>query len=318
MSCQLRSVLFLICIHPFLSIAQQGNVLFLNDGNDGAISFDTLFPNTTNAQEFTVEGWVYPKGIPSLIFIDDAYDVSIERNFLNTNSSSFGIQFYINPHSQDGPRMAHAMYVFDHLRLYEWNHVAVMFCTNLGMAVAINGHLIESSQIPKDLLFSGFGRFKMGGGSMGGMDEVRISDIRRYCNPERYEDRDCLYAPITFSSFTNDANTVALYHFDEAAGSTIFQDSSGNGHHLMAQGRATTATPLHVLRPVITMPFLTNGSYHFTTSGPTGCVYIVEASFDWANWDAVTNITSSNFAFNVEVPLATNPATFYRLVVPFD
>ena len=51
------------------------------------------------------------------------------------------------------------------------------------------------------------------------IDEVRISKVARY---------DIDFAPA--QRFEPDADTLALYHFDEGAGD-VLKDSSGNGHH---------------------------------------------------------------------------------------
>ena len=55
---------------------------------------------------------------------------------------------------------------------------------------------------------------------LGRIEELRISDIIRY------EGSFSLMS----TPFENDANTIALYHFEEGSGSTIV-DSSGNGFH---------------------------------------------------------------------------------------
>ena len=51
------------------------------------------------------------------------------------------------------------------------------------------------------------------------IDEVRISKVARY-------DKD--FTPA--KRFEPDADTLALYHFDEGQGD-VLKDSSGNGHH---------------------------------------------------------------------------------------
>src|SRR2546426_422563 len=53
----------------------------------------------------------------------------------------------------------------------------------------------------------------------GRIDEVRISKVARY-------DKD--FTPA--KRFEPDADTLALYHFDEGAGD-VLNDSSGNKHH---------------------------------------------------------------------------------------
>jgi tRNA A-37 threonylcarbamoyl transferase component Bud32 len=57
------------------------------------------------------------------------------------------------------------------------------------------------------------------GGCMGRIEEVRVSSCARY---------DKNFTPA--KRFEPDADTLALYHFDEGQGA-ILKDSSGNGHH---------------------------------------------------------------------------------------
>jgi hypothetical protein len=64
------------------------------------------------------------------------------------------------------------------------------------------------------------------------IDEVRISSTVRYTGA---------FVPQT--SFTPDATTQALWHFDTGRGLTAF-DSSGNGNHGTINGATwTTETP---------------------------------------------------------------------------
>jgi len=60
----------------------------------------------------------------------------------------------------------------------------------------------------------------------GYIDEVRISKI------PRYNIKDQL---IPNGRFELDANTIALWHFDEDIGSTIFLDSSGHDRSLVGE-----------------------------------------------------------------------------------
>lgn len=53
-------------------------------------------------------------------------------------------------------------------------------------------------------------------------------------------------------TLTADANTRALYHFNESAGSTSFADSSGNGFGLAGVNGAQTGTAGACTSPAIT------------------------------------------------------------------
>ena len=68
----------------------------------------------------------------------------------------------------------------------------------------------------------------------GWMDEVRFSNTVRYSGPTY---------TVPANPFTSDANTKALWHFDEAVGSTSFADASGNGNTLTGVNGAQTGNP---------------------------------------------------------------------------
>jgi hypothetical protein len=121
--------------------------------------------------------------------------------------------------------------VFESVALNQWNHVAGMFdaATNQ-ITLSINGVLYP----PSDFSYSGFyssssQQFAIGVNSYdftgpfpGRIDEARVSDSVRYTAD---------FTPPA-GNFTTDANTVGLWHFDEAAGATSFGDDSGNSHSL--------------------------------------------------------------------------------------
>ncbi len=69
------------------------------------------------------------------------------------------------------------------------------------------------------------------GSFTGYIDEVRISDIPRY---------DIKGQLIPQGRFAPDANTIALWHFNERNGSDMFHDSSGNNYHLIGKNGAGT------------------------------------------------------------------------------
>jgi hypothetical protein len=98
------SLKFLCCLllPASLSLADPGNILLLGGGNDAATSLEPIFPNSNNPHDFTVEGWIYPQRVPSIIFSDDAYSAEIVQNLFSTNSADLGIQFTITHESSDG------------------------------------------------------------------------------------------------------------------------------------------------------------------------------------------------------------------------
>jgi len=73
------------------------------------------------------------------------------------------------------------------------------------------------------------------------IDELRISDVLRYDSKFPGESIDIP------KRFEPDKYTVALWHFDEEAGSLSYEDASGNGHTLIASEQfgddTTSITP---------------------------------------------------------------------------
>ncbi|MDE0014206.1 MAG: hypothetical protein OXU36_23885 [Candidatus Poribacteria bacterium] len=66
----------------------------------------------------------------------------------------------------------------------------------------------------------------------GYIDEVRISTVARYNIAKRG------FTPR--KKFENDAETVALWHFDEPIGARAFSDTSSNAYHLVGKNGART------------------------------------------------------------------------------
>ena len=66
----------------------------------------------------------------------------------------------------------------------------------------------------------------------GVIDEVRVSKVARYS--EDFEPA---------SRFETDADTIALYHFDEGKGEIVY-DASGNGHHGLVRGATWVKGPV--------------------------------------------------------------------------
>ena len=127
-----------------------------------------------------------------------------------------------------------------------WHHVAAVFDNETTggqdlLALYLDGSLVASNNqtdwnpgIPdstSDLNIGGYlGLYSV----VGWIEEMRFSDIVRY-NGVSYT--------VPTDAFVNDANTRALWHFNEAPGSTVFADSSGNGNTLTGQNGAHTGRP---------------------------------------------------------------------------
>ncbi len=127
-----------------------------------------------------------------------------------------------------------------------WHHVAAVFDNETtggqdllalyldGSRVARNDQTDWTPGIPDSTYVLYIGGY-MGLYSVAGwIEEMRFSDIVRYSS---------ISYTVPTDSFVNDANTRALWHFNEAPGSTVMADSSGKGNTLTGQNGAHTGSP---------------------------------------------------------------------------
>jgi hypothetical protein len=127
-----------------------------------------------------------------------------------------------------------------------WHHVAAVFDNENTagqdlMALYLDGSRVASNTqanwipgVPDSTYELTVGGYLGLYPAVGWIEEMRFSDIVRYSGP--------LYTVPT-DSFTDDGNTRALWHFNEAPGSTVFADSSGHGNTLTGQNGAHTGNP---------------------------------------------------------------------------
>ena len=172
------------------------------------IPLDSLDPN----RPWTVEGYVQPVDQPDhnhallAIFEGDSWH-------LNLNHWSMRLV----EHAPKGQAQTEHVIAEQNLPRGKRVHVAGVFDGKTARLL-IDGKLVGTAdstllpkQSPKDLI--------LGARYSGTMDEWRISKVARYeadfTPPKRYE---------------SDADTLALYHFDEGTGD-VLKDSSGNNHH---------------------------------------------------------------------------------------
>jgi WD40 repeat protein/serine/threonine protein kinase len=104
------------------------------------------------------------------------------------------------------------------MRVGEKTHVALVF-TGRQFRLFIDGALAVTKDVSGLSFDKRKGTFAMGHYLTGLITEVRISKVARY-------DKD--FTPA--QRFEPDADTLALYHFDEGQGEVV-KDSSGNAHH---------------------------------------------------------------------------------------
>ncbi len=166
-------------------------------------------------QPWTLEGYIQPADIPDhnhglpALFHGDAWQI-------NLNHWSMRLVEQSAPAGTDRTENVLATSSVESLRGKRF-HVAALYADKLAQ-LFINGKLVggaPSQFLPKQ----NSGKLILGARFSGTMDEWRISKVGRYAKdftpPKRYE---------------SDADTLALYHFDEGTGD-VLKDSSGNNHH---------------------------------------------------------------------------------------
>ena len=219
------------------AIAWDGNFLIVDGQGDYAdlLTEGTVDVATNATESFTVEFWVSPTDYGAIIR-DDAYDVGYIRHSFHDLD---GILFRIWPDQVTSHDLFIPVVLFN-----GWHHVAVMFdnISDRG-AIAVDGNVFWSNPLGA---ISGLlninqpfyvGSFTSSSGFFTGkIDEVRISDSLRYPS---YPGNSYTIPTLPFS---DDPDTLALWHFDDTAGATSFLDSSGNGNTLTAHGDAVTAS----------------------------------------------------------------------------
>ena len=239
-----------------------GNYLALDGVNDHAIldfeTFGLLMPKEED--EWTFEAWIYPTKLP-------------DENLLPVILSQ-QVRMYVWTRGQHGDfqltgsvllarAVAHGVVTFwivNKVPPNQWYHVALqgegrqrVLIINDFMSIAPGGTTladdISHAEYPQDFTIGGFGeKIRSGthgdhfwGHFAGYIDEVRISKVARYNIA-----KGGLTPPEKRTKFKNDAETVALWHFDESRGTRVFSDTSGNAYHLIGKNGAETGGTLAV------------------------------------------------------------------------
>lgn len=216
----------------FTTIAEDLVLLVDGDGDEAKLD-GVVFPIGPNAS-FTAEAWIYPTVNQDMIVVsDNAYDLGVTY-------TKYGpvVMFKLWTDTCGSSRIE---ITGTQVILNQWNHIAGVYNKDTDrVAVATNGTLFIPSSAFTDNFCSdlsykfGIGNYNsaigpVDQGFVGKINEVRISNVARYT--------DNFTPPETF---TPDANTKGLWHFDDTIGSTSFADSSGNGYTLTAVGDAKT------------------------------------------------------------------------------
>jgi serine/threonine protein kinase len=220
------------------------------DGKTSLVSVPSLIFKTDHA--LTVEAW-------GVLDADQPHSCDLLGN---AGGQGFTLYVPLPIHEGDGMRLAFAIRLKDpdrHVLAWEKQpvprhelvHVAGVYDGKAEIRIYIDGQLqsrapvpnVKLSRLPLTLGNNYLGR----SGFLGRMNEVRISKVARY---------DADFTPAV--RWEPDADTLALYHFDEGEGS-VLKDSSGNGHDgkiigakwVKADGSPTGATPSAAPTPAI-------------------------------------------------------------------
>lgn len=239
---------FTICLLLFLparATAQSGLSLALDGVNDYAsvADNDSLDLGTLDGQGFTIEAWFYVpdlngEGLQTLIYKQSAYALFI--NFRTNQSDQLFFRLW-------SPALLSPGYItlFPTASSLSigWHHAAAVFDNQSGPndtgAIYLDGSRIGfgsglsfSPGIGNSSSALNIGAYLGVNPFHGWIDEVRLSNVARYSGAS--------YAPPS-GAFATDANTRALWHFNEAFNSTGFVDDSTYRNTLTGINGAKTA-----------------------------------------------------------------------------
>ena len=200
-------------------------VLSQNGRGTYAGGTNTLHPDSTSLESFTVEAWFRARKPHVYIFSDDAYDLVLHHDATEPGNG-LGLKFTLRSEMEE-----HSIMTYGALTLREWHHVAAMYnAATDRITMSLDGDVIVGPTFGVGSFRSSPGQhFAAGGGPSGRgasafdgfLDEVRVSDVVRYSSD---------FVPTIEHS--PDGNTVALYRFNESPGSTTFADSGVAGLEL--------------------------------------------------------------------------------------
>lgn len=197
----------------------------------------------TNYQHFTIEAFIYipnttMTGAKLLVYKANAYYLAI--NFRTTDQDVIFVTLYNNAGG--------SVQVFGFRNLTAgWHHIAAVYVNDYTPSEDLVLLYLDGSQIAAGGGFqyspgiaNSASPLLVGGNSASSaqfsrwIEELRLSSTVRY---------GAATYTVPTAPFTRDASTRALWHFDETAGSTVFQDSSVNGNTLTGYNGAQTGNP---------------------------------------------------------------------------
>ena len=266
-------VLLFHLVLPVFSFKPSGGVLVLDGDDDYAIlpfaEHGYLIP--ANTFDFTAEVWFYPKSGPKR-----GKDNLTERNLILNQQVGFGLTSNTQDCNLDKNQLcchgvAHlegkvkGVIALDvEIEKDQWNYLAIIFKDG-AFNFAYNNRILQTRfplvdrvaakvrQKRKDFFVGGYDEdvFTINQDGIvlsqttrfhGEIDAIRFSNIARYDLPAE-KGIEPFDPPHRFES---DEHTLALWNFDEPAGTDRFRDASGNGNTLIGMNGATTSGALAV------------------------------------------------------------------------
>ena len=317
--------------------AQPGNAYDYAGGSDETtgdyITLPTGIVQPLNG-DYTIEFWVYWRGGGDWQRVFDFGTTGDPSStpwifFTPRNSLTSTMRFSI---ATTGNSNAQAVNGTVALPINSWNHVALVYqsATNT-MSIYLNGTLNASGSItlrPSDLGATDenwFGQSQFHPLAFsdpyfnGAIDEFRISNVARYT---------AAFTPYPVQ-FTSDANTRALYHFNETSGQTVLDASSNalNGFLGSNAGAVDGNDPSRItnsILPVNIISFAAQKSpdgiqlkWRASTTGDPGH-FVIEKSTDGVRFQSIGTVsinnasTTSNYSF-VDRSAASRGKNYYRL-----
>jgi hypothetical protein len=210
---------------------------------------DSLDLGVGDGEDFTIDAFFY---VPDLDYDDNFVDLITRKD----ESYSFYISF--NNGNPDYITFEVWTTLFDTYRLSAelneiplgWHHVAAVYDNEFTesqdtLAIYLDGNRVAYSPegtiqidltpgVPNSIRKLEVGGVQGGVGFYGYLEEIRLSSVVRYSGPTYNESTE---------PFTPDADTRALWHFDETPGSTNFADESIYGNNLTGGDGAQTYKP---------------------------------------------------------------------------
>ena len=310
---------------------------------DGAQQDYTTLPAgivSSLSGDYTIEFWVYWQGVGS--GPGDSTNINVQPNFQrvfdfgnNTNEwmwftpstdfGTFGATFAISTTGGPGAQFVQSS---AKLPLNTWSHVAIVMVNSTNtLNLYVNGVLMGTATgvtlRPDDLgsttnNWLGRSQFAADPYFHGIIDEFRISNNVRYTTG---------FTP-TPTQFTTDANTVALYHFNEGTGQTSANAAGGGNAILGATVAVEGVDPTWITNSILPVNIMNFGVqkagskvslyWRASVTGEGGKFIITRSSngrdffeIGAISFDANTSVQS--FSYTDAAPM--NGKNFYRIKI---